>query len=133
MTTIDIEMPDGVAEAYVARPDDDERHPGVLLVVDAYGLRPQIEQMADRIAERGYVVLAPNVFFRAGRSPVLPMPDLTKDDERADFFKNVRKLMERLTPECLAADGAAYLDDLAKVADEPFAVTGYCMGARLGL
>ena len=33
----------------------------------------------------------------------------------------------------LAADGAAYLDELAKHADEPFAITGYCMGARLGL
>ena len=33
----------------------------------------------------------------------------------------------------MAADGAAYLDELAKHADEPFAITGYCMGARLGL
>src|SRR4051812_7070208 len=32
----------------------------------------------------------------------------------------------------VAADGGAYLDELAKVADEPFAITGYCMGARLG-
>jgi carboxymethylenebutenolidase len=41
--------------------------------------------------------------------------------------------MGELTPERLAADGAAYLDELAKHADEPFAITGYCMGTRLGL
>jgi len=41
--------------------------------------------------------------------------------------------MGELTPERLAADGAAYLDELAKVAEEPFAITGYCMGTRLGL
>ena len=41
--------------------------------------------------------------------------------------------MRELTPERIAADGAAYLDELAKVADQPFAITGYCMGARLGL
>ena len=35
-------MPDGVADAYLARPDD-EPHPGVLLLMDAYGLRPVIE------------------------------------------------------------------------------------------
>jgi len=27
------------------------------------GLRPRIEEMADRIAAQGYVVLAPNVFY----------------------------------------------------------------------
>jgi carboxymethylenebutenolidase len=100
--------------------------------MDAYGLRPRIEEMADRIAERGYAVLAPNVFYRAGRAPVLPFPDMTSEDARGEFFKDVRPLMAELTPERLAADGAAYLDELAKVAEEPVAITGYCMGARLG-
>ena len=132
-STVDIETPDGVADAYLTRPDDDERHPGVLFVMDAYGVRPRIEQMADRIAERGYAVLAPNVFYRAGRSPVLPFPDMSDEGARADFFKSVRPLMGQLTPERLAADGGAYLDELGRVADGPVAITGYCMGARVGL
>jgi carboxymethylenebutenolidase len=132
-STIDIQMPDGVADAYLSRPEDGERHPGVLFLMDAYGLRPRIEEMAERIAGRGYAVLAPNVFYRAGRSPVLPFPDMSNEDERGEFFKQVRPLMNELTPERLAADGAAYLDELAKVADEPVAITGYCMGVRLGL
>jgi carboxymethylenebutenolidase len=130
---IDIRTADGVADAYLTRPDDGDRHPGVLLIMDAFGLRPRIEDMADRIAERGYAVLAPNVFYRAGRAPVLPFPDMTKDDARAEFFQEVRPLMNQLTPERIAADGSAYLDELAKVADEPVAITGYCMGVRLGL
>jgi carboxymethylenebutenolidase len=132
-STADIETPDGVADAYLTRPEDDGRHPGVLFIMDAYGLRPRIGEMAGRIAERGYVVLAPNVFYRAGRAPVLPFPDMTEESARADFFKDVRPLMGALTPERLAADGAAYLDELGKVAAGPFAITGYCMGARLGL
>jgi carboxymethylenebutenolidase len=132
-TTIEIRTPDGVADAYLARPDDGDRDPGVLFIMDAYGLRPRIDEMVDRIAGRGYAVLAPNVFYRAGRSPVLPFPDMSKDDERAEFFKQVRPLMNELTPERLASDGAAYLDELTKVADEPFAITGYCMGARIGI
>jgi carboxymethylenebutenolidase len=132
-STVDIQMPDGVADAYLTRPDDGDEHPGVLFLMDAYGLRPRIEEMADRIAEQGFAVLAPNVFYRAGRSPVLPFPDMSKDDARAEFMKSVRPLMEQLTPERAAADGDAYLDELAKVAGGPAAITGYCMGARLGL
>jgi carboxymethylenebutenolidase len=132
-STVDVRAPDGVADAYLTRPEPGERHPGVLLVMDAYGLRPRIEEMAVRIAERGYAVMAPNVFYRAGRAPVLPFPDLTTEDARAEFFEDVRPLMSQLTPERIAADGAAYLDELANVADGPVAITGYCMGARLGL
>jgi carboxymethylenebutenolidase len=130
---VDIETPDGVADAYLTRPDDGGRHPGVLLIMDAFGLRPRIEEMADRVAERGYAVLAPNVLYRAGRAPVLPMPDLTDDDARSEFFKEARPLMSELTQERMATDGAAYLDTLAEVADEPFSIAGYCMGTRVGL
>src|SRR4051812_29545638 len=131
-STVEIRTPDGVAEAYLTSPDDGDRHPGVLFMMDAFGLRPRVEEMADRIAERGYAVLAPNLFYRAGRAPVLPFPDMSEEGARAEFFKGVRPLMDALTPERMAADGEAYLDELAKVAEEPVAITGYCMGARMG-
>jgi carboxymethylenebutenolidase len=119
---VEITMPDGVANAYVARPDDGP-HPGVLFIMDAYGLRSTTEEMADRIADGGYVVLAPNVFYRAGRSPVRPGMD----------FQEIRPLIEQLTPERVAADGAAYLDYLGgTAASGPVAITGYCMGGRIG-
>src|SRR3954464_5552805 len=130
-STLDIRTPDGVAEAYLIRPDDGERHPGVLFVMDAFGLRPRIGEMGDPIAQHGYAVLAPNVFYRAGRAPVLPFPDMREEGARGEFFKGVRPLMEALTPERMVADGAAYLRQLAEVSDGPVAVTGYCMGARM--
>jgi carboxymethylenebutenolidase len=67
--TVQIQTPDGVADAYLARPDGG-RHPGVLFLMDAFGLRPAIETMVDGIAAGGYAVLAPNVFYRAGRTAV---------------------------------------------------------------
>ena len=69
MHTIEIPMPGGgVAEAYVARPqaESGSEHPGVLFYMDAIGLRPRIAEMAQRIADWGYIVLAPNVFYRDG-------------------------------------------------------------------
>ncbi len=131
-TTVDVTTADGVADAYLARPDDDDPHPGVLFVMDALGLRPRIEAMADRIAARGYVVLAPNVFYRAGRAPVLPLPDFTDPDNRARFMQAVRPLMQQLGPETMVRDGAAYLDLLSREAPGPVGITGYCFGARMG-
>jgi carboxymethylenebutenolidase len=131
-STIDVATADGTADAYLTRPDEDGRYPPVLFMMDAFGLRPRIEEMADRIAAQGYVVLAPNVFYRAGRAPVLPMPDLSDPETRAGFMQAVRPLMGQLTPESMMRDGAAYLDQLERVADGPAAITGYCLGGRLG-
>lgn len=129
---VDIKTPDGVADAYLTRPDGDGQYPPVLFIIDAIGLRPRIEEMADRIAAEGYVVLAPNVFYRAGRAPVVPVPELSDPDKRAEFMKSIRPLMEQLTGEAITSDAAAYLDYLAEVAPGPVAITGYCMGGRVG-
>jgi carboxymethylenebutenolidase len=128
---VDIATRDGVADAYLARPDH-EPHPGVLFIMDAYGLRPTIYEMVDRIAADGFAVLAPNVFYRAGRAPVLPMPDESDPDAWARFFESARPLIGQLTPDTLASDATAYLDYLAGVAGPGrVAITGYCMGARV--
>lgn len=129
---VDISTPEGTADAYLVRPDDGGKHRGVLLLMDAFGLRPRIEDMADEIAARGYVVLAPNLFYRAGRAPVLPMPEGDDPDARTRFFEQVRPLMNELTPERLASDGQAYLDRLAEETSGPIVLDGYCMGARVG-
>jgi len=129
---IDIKTADGVADAYVSRPDDDLRHPGVLLLMDAFGVRPQIEHMADRIAARGFVVLAPNLFYRARRVPVVPTADLDDPERRAALFERIMPLMQELTAERIASDGDAYLDALEQRSEGPVAITGYCMGGRTG-
>lgn len=128
-STIEIQAADGGADAYLARPDD-ERRPGVLLIMDAFGLRPAVERIADRIAADGYVVLAPNVFYRGGRSPILSAEEIA---DREAAFEKIRPLMAEVTPERIQADGMAYLDALADVAGPGRAVVaGYCMGGRLG-
>ena len=131
--TIDVKTADGVADSYLTRPDGAGGHPGVLLMVDAFGLRPQIERMADRIAATGYVVLAPNVFYRAGRAPVVSLDGLGDPERRGEVFGRVMPLIRALTPERIVADGDAYLGRLEEGAGGgPVAITGYCMGGRLG-
>jgi carboxymethylenebutenolidase len=131
-SSIDIETGDGVADAYLTKPDDGDARGGVLFLMDAFGLRPVIEEMADRIAAQGYAVLAPNLFYRAGRAPLFDMPELSDPEQRSAFFEKLRPLMDVLTPERIVADGRAYLDRLAQETNGAVALTGYCMGARTG-
>jgi carboxymethylenebutenolidase len=134
---IEVPVPDGAAEAYVARPGTPGDHPGVLMLADAFGLRPQIEQMAGRIAGWGYVVLVPHVFHRAGTVAALaPRVDLRDGEASADYRAEAFGRVRALTPELAERDLPAYVDALLAlpgVADGPVGVTGYCMGARLAM
>jgi len=129
---IDVATPDGVADCYLTRPDGDGQHPAVLFVIDAIGLRARIKEMADRIAAQGYVVLAPNIFYRAGRAPIWPDVNLADPDARAEFMKTLGPIAAALTPAAMSSDGGAYLARLAELAEGRVAITGYCMGGRHG-
>lgn len=136
MELLDLPAADGTAEAYVARPASGSG-PGVLLFMDAIGLRPQIQRMCDRIAGWGYVVLAPNVFYREGTvAELAPRVDLRTPGAREEFFAGAMPRVHRLTSDLAVPDIAAYvaaLRALPGVAEGPIGTTGYCMGARLAV
>jgi carboxymethylenebutenolidase len=136
MNLIEIPVPGGIAEAYVAHPPSGDG-PGVLFFMDAIGVRPQIAEMCDRIASWGYVVLAPNVFYRDGTvEEIRPKADLREPGEREAFFATVMPHVHALTPDKAEPDIAAYLEALRGldgVSDGPVGTTGYCMGARLAV
>lgn len=134
---IQIAAPDGVAEAYVSRPEGAGPHPGVLFHVDAIGLRPRTKEMADRIASWGYVVLVPHAFYRVGTAAELePTVDLTEPGAREAFFGTLRSLLSGHTSERSDADLDAYVDallGLPDVAGPQIGFTGYCIGGRMAI
>ncbi|MGW1468214.1 dienelactone hydrolase family protein [Streptomyces sp. NPDC002308] len=135
-TLVDIVTADGIADAYLVHPHDGRAHPAVLMYQDAFGVRPHLKAMADRLAARGYTVLVPNVFYRHGRAPVVELPEFIDTRARPDIIGAIVPLMEALTPELTERDSGAYLGWLADsplTTDGPVGITGYCMGARLAL
>ncbi|MFE5113821.1 dienelactone hydrolase family protein [Streptomyces sp. NPDC056663] len=135
-TSVDIPTQDGTADAYLTHPDDSTPHPAVLLYMDAFGLRPHLKQMADRLARAGYTVLVPNVFYRHGRAPVVELPDVIGPARRPEIFERLGPIMTSLTPDLAMRDADAYLRWLAAsplATDGPIGITGYCMGAGLAL
>ena len=135
-TMVDVPTEDGAADAYLVVPEGAGPFPGVLLFMDAFGLRPRLEEMAQRIAERGYAVLAPNLFYRSARSPLVDTSKLADPEERGKVFGSLMPMMQQLDTAAITRDTRAYLDFLAAqdgVSAGPDAIVGYCMGAMNAL
>lgn len=133
---VDVPAADGVADSYLVVPDGGP-HPGVLLFIDAFGLRPRIEEMADRIADAGYAVLVPNLLYRGGRSPLIEdMSALEDASQRESVFGKIMPLVQGLDTDKITRDAEKYLDFFAAqdgVDDGPVVITGYCMGGTNAL
>ena len=134
-TTVQIPAADGTATAFLAKPAGDGPFPGVLMFMDAFGLRPRLAEMAERIAGHGYAVLVPNLFYRDGNDPIITPEELADNEKRSAAFGRIMPMMAGLTPERVAADTTAYLDFLATEDGDsgPAVVMGYCMGGMNAL
>ncbi|MGW1676081.1 dienelactone hydrolase family protein [Saccharopolyspora sp. NPDC002376] len=134
--TLQIPTADGQADAFAAFPDIDERHPGLLLYADAFGLRPELEEKARELAEHGYYVLIPNLYYRHGPAPVIELPEHIGEEARPAVFAQLMPLIEAHTTERVRRDADAYLRFLTtqpEVSAGPVGVIGYCMGAVLAM
>jgi carboxymethylenebutenolidase len=127
---ITIHTADGDAPAHVFHPDGEGPWPGVLFYIDGIGMRPAILELAKRLGDAGYYVLAPDVFWRAGAYTAPDPHKLFGDPEvRQAWFKQV---YASATTDKLMRDTRAYLHHLhAHAAGAKVGTTGYCMGGRL--
>ncbi|MGW5868528.1 dienelactone hydrolase family protein [Streptomyces sp. NPDC055239] len=138
MPTKSLQIPttDGQADAFAAFPDRGERHPGVLLYPDAFGLRPELEEKARELAEHGYYVLVPNLYYRHGPAPVIELPEHIGEEFRPAVFAQLMPLVQEHTTERVLRDADAYLRFLTaqpEVGAGPVGVIGYCLGAALAM
>ncbi len=107
------------AFGYLATPPSGSG-PGVLVIQEWWGLIPQIERTADRLAAAGFVALAPDLYGG------LEVP-LSEPDEAA------KAMMELEIPRA-AADLEGAVDVLAeRSSSERVGVLGFCMGGGLAL
>ena len=120
---ISIPTPDGQADGYLYRPDGHGPWPGVVLFMDGIGLRAAMREMAARLAENGYVVLLPNLYYRDGA-----VRDMTLEKDGARIPTLAANVMKDGGG---MRDADAYLSYLAahpSVTPGKLGCTGYCMG-----
>lgn len=133
---LDLTLAGGTCDALRATPEDGPGPwPPVLFVMDAVGLRPRIVEMVSTVADLGYAVLAPNIFYRMGRQPLIA-PELFAPGRNDERVARMMELIKAYSPKDWDADGPQFLDALGSwsaAADRPVRVVGYCMGGRLGI
>jgi carboxymethylenebutenolidase len=126
---ISITTRDGTAKAGLFRSGKTAggaQQPGVILYMDAFGPRPALDGMAERLAEAGYVVLVPDLFYRAGAYG--PLDAATAFKEPATREK-IMGMMHATSHALTAQDSAAWIEALTNGgAAGRIGTVGYCMG-----
>jgi carboxymethylenebutenolidase len=119
---------DGEAKAGVFAPKSlsGAGQPGVILYMDAFGPRPSLSGMAERLASHGYVVLVPDLFYRFGAYGPLDAKTAFSDESTRNVIMG---MVRGTTQEMTRRDSAAFLAALADAgATGKIGVVGYCMG-----
>jgi carboxymethylenebutenolidase len=127
MGTIRIETleGDGGFQAYLAEPDGAPRA-AIVVIQEIFGVNEGMRRKCDKWAEKGYLALAPDLFWRLE-------PEVELDPDVPDQFKRALDLMGRFDQDQGVRDleatiraGRGRLGEGGKVG-----IVGYCLGGRL--
>jgi carboxymethylenebutenolidase len=97
--------------------------PGMLLIQEIFGVGPYIRAVGERLAAAGYVVGAPDLFWRFA-------PGFEGGHDEAGLAESMRHA-GNLDPAKAVADCAAALDHLAGLSSGRPGVIGFCLGGTL--
>lgn len=99
--------------------------PGIVLFQEIFGISDYIVSRAEDLAALGYVVLAPEVYWRLGASRVENGPDAMSE---------AMGLAQRVDWDSAVADGVAAVQALSGLAEVRggTGIVGFCFGGGLG-
>ncbi|MFC7404874.1 dienelactone hydrolase family protein [Georgenia alba] len=123
-TTLTVPTPDGAMPAHLWLPRAGSG-PGILLLQEIFGVSAYIRSRAADLAGLGYVVLAPELYWRAADAEV--------DETREDFLEQAMGIAGSLDWETTVADTVAALGTLAERPEVTggTGVLGFCYGGGL--
>ena len=131
---ITIQTRDGACPASAFTPTDQQGPwPGVIFFMDGPGIRPILWDMGQRLADAGYLVLLPDLYYRSGHYAPMDPATVFSDPEAKE---HLMKLVNSLDRDRKVADAGAFVDCLASRPDikgDRFGAVGYCMGGNCAL
>jgi carboxymethylenebutenolidase len=124
INTLMVEFPDRSTGkktmGFLARPKDDGTYPAVIVIHEIWGLVDHIKDVATRLARKGYVALAVDLF----------------EGKTVSKLEEGRKFREQFTEDKILGDlnGALnYLRNLPYAKPKRIGSIGFCMGGGLSL
>lgn len=108
---------------YIAAPEGANRHPGIILLQEAFGITSHIRAVANRMASEGYVVIVPELFHRTA-------PGIEFDQNNLEATK---PHYTAVTTETIQEDVRAcytWLQQQDNVMKEKIGSIGFCLGGR---
>jgi carboxymethylenebutenolidase len=130
-----IPTPEGDLPVHAFRPQQDTGPwPAAILYMDAPAIRPALFEMAQRLADHGYYVVLPDLFWRAGPyEPMAARDRFRVEAARTAFFS---QYMASTNQDKAMRDTQVLLDFLDRqpeVKGNSIGVFGYCMGGGMAL
>jgi carboxymethylenebutenolidase len=125
-----VTTPDGSCPVTLHTPEGTGPWPGLVMYVDAGGVRDTMRDMAEKMAGYGYAVLLPDVYYRHGDWEPFDMQTAFSDQRQRT---RLMSMVGSVTPDMMAGDAGAFFDFLEQrpeVTGSRFGVFGYCMGGR---
>ncbi|WP_026097789.1 dienelactone hydrolase family protein [Baaleninema simplex] len=122
---VTVTTPDGKMSAFLCKPAVSDRLPAVLLLMEGFGLTGHIRDVAVRIAEEGYLVMTPNLYYREGNDTVFGYDRVEAAMAtmyRLDFGEPIERDLKA---------AIAFLKARPDVDPERIGVTGFCLGGGL--
>ncbi len=116
----------GEMGGYLARPENGERRPAVLVFMEIFGINVHIRDVAERLAGEGYVAIAPDYFHRTG-------PGVEYDYDASGMAAGM-KLLGALRAEEMIADAKAaiaFLRARSDVRGDRIGAMGFCIGGHM--
>jgi carboxymethylenebutenolidase len=101
--------------------------------MDAFGTRPALFNMAERLATNGYNVLLPDLYYRFGLIKPFEVASAFKEGSERD---RLMQLLGSLNNQLVMEDTKSFLDFLDQqpcAAGEKRGCIGYCMGGAFAL
>jgi carboxymethylenebutenolidase len=109
-------------DAYLVQPQAPGRYPGVIVIHEAFGPVEHIHDVAHRLANQGYIALAPNLYSRVGT----PSPSNTEEVFSKMFALSDEQVVNDLN------NGARFIRSLPHTSGRVGAM-GFCSGGRQSL
>jgi len=120
----EIQIADGSQKmpCHLAHPASGGPYPGVIVIMEAFGLNDNIRAITDRFAADGFVAIAPDIYFRQPNN-VVGYNDLP----------NAMRLMQSVKDDEVTGDIQAAVNHLKSLKEvkPKFGITGYCMGGKI--